>query len=256
MSSPHEDIGSAGSAGTRQEDNRDHWNALGASYTQNWATAPQQALSELELRFVTSHVPAAPDQHVLDVGIGNGRILQALCDQPSVVAVHGVDIATEMVQVCQEKFASNSKVKGLTVCDISREPLPVPDGLQFISAIRMLKYNENWWDIVEFKLVPHLAAGGVLVFSMPNAHSVKLLSRPYDIDYFKTTPKDLRRRVEKAGLDLLDMSGFSKAPDVLYRSCRSPILSRALLTAERAVAAAIGRPTLARELFVTVRRRR
>jgi len=235
-------------------DNRSHWNSLGGQYDENWATASQQLLSEQETSFLLHHLPQAPGRSVLDVGIGSGRILEKLMAQEQVTAVYGVDISPEMVDVCRQRFAAEPKLRGLFVCDVSREPLPVPSDLDFVSAIRMLKYSRSWPDMVD-KLLAHLAPEGVLVFSMPNENSVKRFSRPYAVEYFKTSAKDLRTRLERPDLDVIEVTGFTKMPDLLYRRGRHPTVASALVGLERRLDRAVGAATLARELFVAVRRK-
>ena len=227
---------------------------MGAEYGANWATPMQRRLAQQELSFVLRHVPSTPGQTVLDVGIGTGRVLEALLNHDSVGAVYGVDVAPEMVRVCEEKFGGHPKLKGLSVCDVAREEVPVPGGLSFVSAVRMLKYNANWWDVVETNLVPHIAPGGVLVFSMPNRNSVKFFSRPYAVPYFKTTKKELLRRLGAAPLEPLEVSGFTKLPDPVYGRTRGERLTSALLACERGMDLAIGPDTLTRELFVAARK--
>ncbi len=235
-------------------DNRRHWDSLGAQYSENWASVSQQLLSEQETSFLLRHLPAPPGQSVLDVGIGSGRILDKLIAQEGVAAVYGVDISPEMVDVCRARFAGEPKLRGLFVCDVSREPLPVPPNLDFISAVRMLKYSRNWGEMIE-TLLDHLAPDGVLVFSMPNENSIKRFSRPYAVEYFKTSAKDLRARLQRPDLELLEVTGFSKMPDFLYRRGHHPKVASGLVGLERALDAAIGPAALARELFVAVRRK-
>jgi SAM-dependent methyltransferase len=234
--------------------NRDHWNELGARYEENWAGARQRRLAARELSFVLSHLPPTSGQTVLDVGIGTGRILEALLGHDNVDAVYGVDVAPEMIRVCEQKFGGHPKLKDLFVCDVAREPLPVPDGLSFVSAIRMLKYNRNWWEIVETRLAPQLVPGGVLVFSMPNSNSVKYVSRPYPVPYFKTTRNELRQRLAAERLQPLDFGGFTKLPDVVYRRLTGPCATKSLLALERGLDRLVGPAALAVELFVAARR--
>ena len=235
-------------------DNRSHWDSLGAQYSENWASVSQQLLSEQETSFLLRHLPPAPGLAVLDVGIGSGRILEKLIAQEQVAAVYGVDISSEMVDVCRKRFGEVPKIRGLFVCDVSREPLPVPGNLGFISAVRMLKYSPNWPDMIE-KLLAHLAPDGVFVFSMPNDNSIKRFARPYAIEYFKTSAKELRRRFGRPDVEVLEVTGFSKMPDFLYRRGRHPKVASGLMLLERRLDDAIGPATLARELFVAVRRK-
>jgi hypothetical protein len=118
----------------------------------------------------------------------------------------------------------------------------------------MLKYSRNWGEMID-NLVDHLAPNGVLVFSMPNDNSVKRFSRPYAVEYFRTSAKDLRARLGRPDLDLLEITGFSKMPDFLYRRGRHPKVASGLVRLERGLDHAIGAAALARELFVAVRRK-
>jgi SAM-dependent methyltransferase len=245
---------SISSVSIQEERNKNFWGGIGADYSQGWAGPGQQIISEKERSFVTQHMPAVPGQSVADIGIGNGRILETLLSKDLVEAVYGVDIAPQMVELCKARLSGHRKLKGLFVCDIGRDPLPLPRDLQFISAIRVLKYSQNWWDIVAGSLIPHLAPGGVLVFSMANRNSSKRFSRPYDVDYFTTTPKELRQRLASANSELLTISGFSKVPDFFYRTFKTALLTEALIASERFLSWAVGEAHLARELFVAARR--
>jgi SAM-dependent methyltransferase len=236
------------------ETNRSHWDSLGARYSANWSTPGQQLMSDKETSFVVDHLPARSGLTVLDVGIGNGRILERLLDDDRVEAVYGVDVAAEMVSVCREKFGANPKIRDLVVCDVATEALPIPVKLDFISAIRVLKYSANWWEMVAQTLLPQLAPNGVLVFSMPNANSVKRFSRPYAVPYFNTTEKELRERLSHAGAEVVSLSGFSKIPDAVYRASTRPALTRSLLAVERSLDGVVGSTRLARELFVAAKR--
>ena len=241
--------------GDEVRENREHWDSLGSQYTTNWSTAGQQELSERETSFVVGHVPKGSSITVLDIGIGNGRIIEALTALPDVTAIYGVDIAPAMVKVCEEKFADDPKVKELTLCDISREQLPVIPDVGFVSAIRMLKYNENWRDLITKTIAARLAPNGVLVFSMANRRSLKFLSRRYAVPYYKTTEAELRRDLEQGGWEVLEVTGFTKVPDVFYRHLRSPSSSAALLGGERRLERVLGGARGSRELFVAARRR-
>jgi trans-aconitate methyltransferase len=231
---------------------KSYWEEQGAQYSENWVSPARRMLSQKELSFLNAHVPSETGQSALDVGIGNGRILEELVAHDEVEAVHGIDLAERMVEVSRAKLAGSTKIRSLSVCDIAREPLPVPAGLQFISAIRVLKYTENWWEIVHAKLLPHLAPRGVLVFSMPNSHSYKRFSRG---QFSSTTEEELRQRLQSLRADVLDVSGFSKVPDLFYRMSRQrPLPARWLDMLEEALTRALGPTTFASELLVAVRR--
>jgi 2-polyprenyl-3-methyl-5-hydroxy-6-metoxy-1,4-benzoquinol methylase len=233
--------------------NKQYWDELGAAYSENWASPAKRVMSDLELAFVERHVPRRPGLAVMDVGIGNGRIIERLLARDEVAELYGLDIAPQMVEVCRVKVDTNPKVRGLLVCDVSTEPIPVERELDFVSCIRVLKYSRNWAEVV-VKLAAKLAPGGTLVFTMTNRRSITRVSRPYAVEYHLTTQAELRGVVAAASCELLEVSGFNKIPDLLYRAASGPAAARAVLGVERGLDAATGRARFARELFVAARR--
>jgi len=211
-------------------------------------------MSELELAFIDRHVPRRPGLSVLDVGSGSGRIAGRLLERVEVERLIGLDIAPEMVAVCRRRFEGHPKSPEFLVCDISAEDPPTAGELDLVTAIRSVKYSSNWPDIIR-KLAARLNEGGVLVFSVANHRSATRLSRGYPIDYFCTSRAELTRLVEDLGLDVLELTAFGKAPDIVYRAAARPALVSALTAAERGLDAVLGPTTLARELFVAARRR-
>lgn len=67
------------------------------------------------------------------------------------------------------KFAKDQK--HLVVCNISKDKLPFKRNFDFISAVRVLKYNKNWQEIIG-KIINHLHNEGIFVFTMPNKNSL------------------------------------------------------------------------------------
>lgn len=233
--------------------NRRHWEDVGAAYTAEWDPPARNRLGERELDFIVAGLRASRGRTALDVGIGSGRILDGLLRRTEETVFAGVDIAEAMVQATRRRFAGEPRVRELRVCDVAREPLPFAERFDFVSAIRMLKYNETWREMVA-KLVDQLQDGGVIVFSMSNARSLNVISRPYAVDGPDATRADVRRLCERLDLDVLETAGFIKLPHFLYTRARSPHAARAVLAADGALERLIGGPPLAREIFVTARR--
>jgi 2-polyprenyl-3-methyl-5-hydroxy-6-metoxy-1,4-benzoquinol methylase len=234
--------------------NPQHWNRLGAAYSENWRYPAKRTMSDLELGFVDRQVPRRPALAVMDVGVGNGRIVEQLLARDEVAELYGLDVAPQMIEVCRSKVGANPKVRGLHVCDVSTDPIPVTRELDLVTCIRVLKYSGDWANLV-VKLAGTLAPGGTLVFTMPNRHSLTRLSRAYAVEYHLTSVAELRGVVASASCEILEVSGFCKLPDLAYRAASKPTAARALLGLERALDAATGTTRLARELFVSVRRR-
>ncbi|MGI8729582.1 MAG: class I SAM-dependent methyltransferase [Solirubrobacteraceae bacterium] len=233
--------------------NKQHWESIGAAYTAEWDPPARHRLGERELEFIVAGLRASPGRAALDVGIGSGRILDGLLRAGDQTALHGIDIAAAMVEASRQRFAGEPRVRELAVCDVSREPLPDWGTFDFVSAIRMLKYNENWRDMVA-KLVDRLAPGGVIVFSMSNRNSLNRISRPYAIGGVDVTRADMLELCSRLQLEVLAVDGFTKLPHFLYSRVRSPRRARAILAVNRAMEQVIGGPALAREIFVAARR--
>jgi SAM-dependent methyltransferase len=190
---------------------------------------------------------------ILDVGMGTGRILDNYVRSTDGPAIYGVDFAPEMVTVCRRRFAHEERVKGLAVCDVSREDVPFDGAFDFISAIRSIKYNENWRSIIE-KLLGRLSRDGVLVFTMPNVYSLSRFSRQGELLWHKTSQAEIESLCKKLEVRLLDIAGFTRLPARLYTASRWPPYCRLLLSFEQLMESLLGRTLLVRELFVAVAR--
>jgi SAM-dependent methyltransferase len=233
--------------------NREHWESIGADYTAEWAPPARNRLGERELEFILAGLRRGPGRTALDVGVGSGRILAGLVAGTRETELWGLDLAQAMVEATRQRFTGEPRVRELRVCDLSREPVPFQQSFDFISAIRMLKYNDNWPDMVA-KLVAKLSPEGVIVLTISNARSWNVISRPYAIGGPEVTRAQLREVCERLGLTVLEEQGFTKLPHFIYSGVRSPRAVRTVLAVDRVLARLIGGPALAREVFVVARR--
>src|SRR3989344_8620146 len=124
--------------------NKAHWDKVGAKYSKSWSGEPKGFLSRKEINFVNKFLLAKRPKSVLDIGIGNGRILANYLRNTKQSVIYGIDISEKMVNICKRKFLKNPAVANLTVHDFSKSKLPSDIAFDFISAIRVLKYNRNW----------------------------------------------------------------------------------------------------------------
>ena len=233
--------------------NREHWESIGAAYSDEWEPPARNRLGERELEFILGGLRASAGRTALDVGIGSGRILDGLLRGTRDTELWGVDLAEAMVDASRARFAGAPRVRDLRVCDVARDPLPFDQHFDFVSAIRMLKYNDRWRDMVA-KLVAQLVPGGVIVFSISNAHSLNAVSRPYAIDGFNVTRADARRLCDRLGLELLAEQGFTKLPHRVRSGARSRAATSAVIATDALLERVVGGPALAREVFFAARR--
>lgn len=235
--------------------NRAHWEGVGSSYNTGWAHPAKQKLSQLELDFVSRYCNMTAAGQALDVGIGNGRILEHLLGSTSASRFYGIDLADAMVDDCRTRFGDEPRVMALERCDISRDVIPFETRFDFVSAVRVLKYSPNWREILGV-LSSCLHPGGVLAFSMPNRSSLNRLSRPYAVPWYQATAGDIRQACLSAGLEVLELKGFARLPHAAYERSDHAWVMRAVLGAEAALGHLLGATALTREIFVAARRTR
>ena len=234
------------------QDNKTHWEDMGGDYSNVWRPLAKQYMSRGELQFVCDSLHGK-DLVVLDVGVGNGRIIEAMVNDSHVEAVYGVDIAKKMVDYCKKKWQGNKKIKALEVCDAANQALPFSQSFSTISSVRVLKYNESWKGVVA-TLADKLVSGGSLVFSMPNRVSLNIFST-YAIAAHKSSRKELRKVADELGLEVVRLSTFTRVPDVLYEISKASVYQRLIIGAEKALALVLGPSLFGRELFIELRRK-
>jgi SAM-dependent methyltransferase len=233
--------------------NRDHWESIGGAYLAEWDPPARNRVGVRELEFILDGQRRSRGRTALDVGIGSGRILDGLLRGTRDTELWGIDLAQAMVDATRDRFPGEPRLRGLAVCDLSREPLPFERSFDFISAIRMLKYNLNWREMVG-KLVAQLEPGGIIVFSMSNAHSLNAISRPYAIGGTHATRGEVRQLCDELGLEVLAEEGFTKLPHSFLSRTRAPRAAQALIGVDAVLARLLGGPALSREVFVAARR--
>jgi SAM-dependent methyltransferase len=236
----------------RTEDNKGYWEGVGGRYNDGWEQPGMAAMSARERALVADTLGRTPARRVLDIGIGNGRIIDTILGAPSVESVYGVDIAEEMVNVCRTKYAGEPRVKELVVCDLSHEPLPLDGPFDFVSAVRVLKYNARWRDVLA-KVAERLTPEGLFLFSMPNRNSLNRWSR-YPVPSYTTTTGELAEACRRSGLRIVDVTSFSKIPTRFYVLSDRVAYRDVILKAEGALDAALGTARFGRELFVIAER--
>lgn len=233
--------------------NKKHWDALNIKYSNVWISKAKKNMSSREMSFISSYLIKFMPKRILDMGVGNGRVLNNLIENSSNnVDIFGIDISEKMVEICKNRFKNENKVKDIRICNISSEAICFDDNFDFITAIRVLKYNQNWWEILE-KLYNRLNNNGVFIFTMLNNNSINRFSK-YDIPLYRTDKKELRSVLQNIGFEILDIKSFTKIPDYFYDLSNNTAYVSLLILFEKFLEKILGQTFLGRILFICVQK--
>ena len=79
------------------------WNKVGDNYQDSWNGLAKRATSDRELMIINGYLQKTSPKNILDIGIGNGRILSLLIKESLKNSkVSGIDISDSMVKYCQK----------------------------------------------------------------------------------------------------------------------------------------------------------
>lgn len=232
------------------DENRQHWDALGRAYQRAWATASRRRISRHETDYIRSRLPEGKVR-CLDLGCGTGRILEVLDTTLAVGSrLEAVDIAPAMLDACRLRPWRHTT--RFALADVSKEAIPFA-GTRWdcVTSIRVIKYNKNWQEIIE-KVAGRLKPGGVFICTMPNRHSLNIFGR-YAIPHYRTTASELVRLAGRLGLELVELRGFSRIPDLLYQ-LPGRLADSCLAAAEYLLGCLFGKRLFQREFFIVLRK--
>lgn len=236
------------------KENKQFWDDCNISYSKVWEARGRQEMSKRELGYIDQCLRKFKPLKILDVGVGNGRILENLIKfSPPKAEIFGIDISKEMVKICQKKFRDNKKIKKISICDLSTEELPFKDNFDFVTMVRVLKYNKNWPKMIE-KIYDKLMPGGIFIFTMPNKISISFFSSDTfsekNIPILYSSEAELKKILINTGLKLIEFQAFSKMPNFLYHISQNKFYIKSLLFAEKTLETIFGNSFLGRELFI------
>lgn len=233
--------------------NKEHWDELGKSYADVWQNPARQRMHQAEMEFINRFVRRFINLRALDIGVGTGRIISNYLSNPEVKEIFGVDISDSMIKLCSSKFENNDRVRQLEVVDLSKEEVPFGEvKFGIISAIRVLKYNKNWPEMIG-KIAQRLDVKGIAIITMPNSRSINRFGH-YSIPYYRTTRKELREVCRQHGLRVLDMRSFTRVPDALYDYSDNPVYIRGIIILEKLLGWIFGKTFLGRMFFVAAQK--
>ena len=139
------------------------------------------------------------------------------------------------------------KISEIICANIAQASILPDKQFDIISAIRILKYNQDWQHIIS-NIVEKLAPGGILICTMPNKYSLTALWKD-DVAY--TTPQEFKQLLEQSDLRVLDMRGFSKLPDKFHTWAKSEVAAYILQNTETILQKILGPLVGTRILFAT-----
>lgn len=236
-----------------RDKNRAHWEELGEKYDFAWQAPAKKMLSDKEISFINYYLAKVSGKKILDIGIGTGRILSKLIkNSPKESEIYGLDISPQMVRICKERFKKIKKIREIKVCDLSKQNLCYKDNFDFITAIRVLKYNKNWQEILK-KVYDALEKDGTFVFTMLNRNSLNKFSR-YPIPTYKTDPRAIKDLLGEIGFKILETKTFTRIPDFFYDLSENRIYLKLLILSEKTLELLLGKVFLGRILFIAVRK--
>lgn len=121
-----------------------------------------------------------------------------------------------------------------------------------MSAVRVLKYNRNWRDVLQ-TVSDHLGPDGLVLFTMPNRNSLNRYSR-YPVPTYTASAKEIEEACGRSGLRAVEVTGFSKIPTRLYVLSDRLAYRDVILKAEAVLHSTLGSARFGRELFVVAER--
>lgn len=230
-----------------------YWDKKFHSYSGAWSSEGKQWLSEKELEFVNFHLRSHKPKRILDIGVGRGRILENyFLNLSSNQEIYGVDFSRSMVDFCQKKFSNQKNFRGIKLIDISKIRLDFKEKFDFVSAIRVLKYNQNWVQIIE-KIYQLMNKNGIFVFSMPNKNSITYFARG-GIPIYYVSEARLKRVLAKIGFKTLEIKTFSRIPDLFFKVSNNILYVKALTTFENFLSLIFGKTFMGRILLISAQK--
>lgn len=237
-----------------------YWNKRGGTYEAAWASYAKKRLNGLETGLIEQELNAMEQKHPdtavrsLDVGMGTGRIGEKILKHN--VTYYGLDISDEMVHFCKEKFKNNEKVSLLTAYDVLQE-LPTDWGkFDFVTAIRVLSYGNQWKQSLH-NIYNAMAPGGTCIFTLPNRHSSIFISKMLqkrDLNGHEVTYSEVMEGVKKIGFSEVYIVGFSRILDTIYDMCNNRASSSILFFIEKLFRFIFGRTFLARLFYIVCKK--
>lgn len=169
-------------------------------FQKHYSGLPYRTFLNLRNRFIRDEIrQLVPSGRMLEVGFGDGNLIELFGDQ---FEVFGVDISPFAVQTIQEKY----EPLHFKVCDISQEKIPFNERFDIIVAVNIFEHLTN--PVFALKnLYQSLQGGGIFVVYLPtknNTFSQLLYRLRYDVEehIFRPSIQSLRTLLGETGFSL------------------------------------------------------
>lgn len=234
------------------QQNKEYWDKTNESYNIGWKTAAKKTMARKEGKFIIENLNKTAGETVLDIGVGTGRIIKQLNDQPSVKHVYGIDISAEMIKEAEKVLMRSPKVEQLAQLDIAHQELPFVAKYDFVTIIRVLKYIPNWQEAV-VRISKSLAENGIIVFTVNNAASINMFA-PTDNPFYRVSPAQIRKFAQDNGFEIVAMESFTRIPDKIYDFINMGWYAFLIRAMEKMLSIVFGKYIFGRILFVAIRK--
>jgi len=237
----------------RTLENKEYWEKVGEKYGAVWRPQGRQYTFKKEYDIIVRNLSSDKNKF-LDVGVGNGRILEILDgNTPDNAQIYGIDITEKMIAICRNKFKDNKKIKNLETCDISSEKVFEKEKFDFITAIRVLCYNENWMEMIK-KIQERVNPNGLFVFTVLNNNSMNRFSKG-GLPRYRTTYNELIEVIENSGFEIVEIRGGLRIPEQIYANTNNVFFAKTIVFLEKTLDLFFGELFLSRLFYVCVRKR-
>lgn len=240
----------------------DYWNRRGETYKVSWMSLAKKRLSKLETDLIQEEIRLKRKENpgvalrTFDIGIGIGRISKVIMKYN--VEHCGIDVSKTMIDYCRKKFKDNKKVKRLIVHDILNMAPRGWGGFDFVTAIRVLSYSDQWRNELS-NIYKVMSPRGVLIFTFPNRYSSMFISKLIHHKNIQTpccdvSKSELEKAIKEIGFSEYRVSGFFRLLDVFYDWSDGKISTKILFFIEKMFNLLLGKTFLTRLFYVVCKK--
>lgn len=230
----------------------DYYNKLGERYYTDWKhiNSGMVQIRKFEENFIGNALKNYANSNtpvkVLEVGCGPGRIAEILLKNKK-VDYYALDISEKMIDSLKRRFARKANFKEGKVSDISKGIRYSPKTFDVVIAVRVLKYNQNWRQVIKF-IHQVVKEKGIFVFTMPNKHSLNVFSKTV-LPTYRTTISEIRKLLQETGFCKVTIQPSSKLTDLIYAKISNKHMVKLVWFVERMLTYVLG-PSFSRSLYI------